>query len=116
MTYHYGFRTFWWFDAAIIVLSTVMVVFLFPETIWNRYDQAKSHSSGEQKATVEPNGQAHLNTGFPSKEQWYFYRKPDRHALRKVLYDFWITWKLFSFPIVVFSADFCSERHHSCWC
>jgi MFS family permease len=36
MALHVGWRNFWWFNTALIALSTIAVVFAFPETKWHR--------------------------------------------------------------------------------
>ena len=45
----------------------------------------------------------HLGKGFPSKKQWAFFQ-PNAHPFKSILYDLWIPWKLFVFPIVEFSS------------
>lgn len=34
MSYHVGWRNFWWFNTALIAASLLMVIFMFPETKW----------------------------------------------------------------------------------
>ncbi|KAK5115255.1 hypothetical protein LTR62_001455 [Meristemomyces frigidus] len=36
MALHVGWRNFWWFNTAILVVSLLMVIFMFPETRWHR--------------------------------------------------------------------------------
>jgi hypothetical protein len=36
MADHVGWRAFWWMNVAMIALSIIMVIFMFPETRWNR--------------------------------------------------------------------------------
>ncbi|KAK4569420.1 hypothetical protein LTR86_003183 [Recurvomyces mirabilis] len=36
MALHVGWRSFWWFNTALIALSLIMVIFMFPETRWHR--------------------------------------------------------------------------------
>jgi len=36
MAAHVGWRNFWWLNTALLALSLVMVVFMFPETKWHR--------------------------------------------------------------------------------
>ncbi|KAK5175779.1 uncharacterized protein LTR77_000919 [Saxophila tyrrhenica] len=44
-----------------------------------------------------------LGKGTPSKQQWKLYQA-NAHPFKTILYDLWIPWKLFAFPIVEFSA------------
>jgi MFS family permease len=36
MTQHIGWRSFWWLNSALLALSIIMVLFMFPETKWHR--------------------------------------------------------------------------------
>ncbi|TKA70621.1 hypothetical protein B0A55_07586, partial [Friedmanniomyces simplex] len=36
MSLHVGWRNFWWFNTALIAVSLIMVIFMFPETKWHR--------------------------------------------------------------------------------
>ncbi len=36
MALHVGWRSFWWLYTAMVVVSIIMVVFMFPETKWHR--------------------------------------------------------------------------------
>lgn len=45
----------------------------------------------------------YLGKGYPSKSQFGLYT-PNPHALKSVILDIWIPWKLFAFPIIEFAA------------
>ncbi|KAK3115112.1 hypothetical protein LTR53_005889 [Teratosphaeriaceae sp. CCFEE 6253] len=36
MAEHVGWRNFWWFNTGLLAASTLMVIFMFPETKWHR--------------------------------------------------------------------------------
>jgi MFS family permease len=53
MAAHVGWRNFWWLNVALIGLSFLMVLFMFPETKWNRIhpdevDQTSLASSNKE--------------------------------------------------------------------
>jgi MFS family permease len=53
-----GWRSFWWLNTGLLGLSFLMVVFMFPETRYNRHEQiggspASSVTEKQQQATVE---------------------------------------------------------------
>lgn len=66
MALHVGWRSFWWLYTAMIGVSILMVVFMFPETKWHRLhpdeilkniaaDVGTSSSTGSQeKVTIAP--------------------------------------------------------------
>jgi len=56
MAENVGWRSFWWFNTGLIGLSTLMVVFMFPETKWHRQHPNEIHHSlatGDQKPNAE---------------------------------------------------------------
>lgn len=57
MALHVGWRNFWWLNTALLILSFVMVVFMFPETKWHRLhpDEIMKNIVAEGK-TSSPTG------------------------------------------------------------
>ncbi|EHY57613.1 hypothetical protein HRR83_005479 [Exophiala dermatitidis] len=57
MSYNVGWRNFWWFNTALIALSLLMIIFMFPETKWHRVHPTELHHetavTEQQKASVE---------------------------------------------------------------
>jgi MFS family permease len=45
----------------------------------------------------------YLGKGTPAKWQWAVFQ-PNAHPFRSILFDLWIPWKLFAFPIVEFAS------------
>lgn len=124
MAIHVGWRSFWWLNVGLIAASFLMVVFAFPETRWHRIHptemQAASNSvltndvtpEGEKGAATVENTVPYVETaekdpwlgkGTPKKSQWALYQ-PNANALKTILLDLWIPWKLFAYPIVEFAA------------
>ena len=130
MSLHVGWRNFWWFNTGLIAASFLMVVFMFPETKWHRLHpdeilntalQPRSDKNNESDEAVDAekvgsqvqtetlqhtstqNRDIHLGKGTPSKQQWKIYQS-NPHPFKTILYDLWIPWKLFAFPIVEFSS------------
>lgn len=51
-----GWRNFWWLNTALLALTTLMIVFMFPETKWHRAHPTEIHHGGlitDQKASAE---------------------------------------------------------------
>jgi hypothetical protein len=126
MAIHVGWRSFWWLNVALLALSFVMVVFMFPETKWHRIHPSeleKNNDNGVLKSntnetdskegvTSVENNLTYVETaeqdpwlgkGGPKKSQWAIFQ-PNAHPVKSILLDIWIPWKLFAFPIVEFAA------------
>ncbi|KAH0829637.1 MFS transporter [Fonsecaea pedrosoi] len=133
MAENVGWRSFWWFYTALLALSLVMVVFMFPETKWHRQHpkEVVKHAIATQEEKsegVEGADPKHsdavleqapgnndlgpvetaerdpwLGRGKPNKAQWGLYT-PNPDPLRAIILDLWIPWKLFAFPIVELAA------------
>lgn len=56
MASHTGWRNFWWFNVAVLGLTLVMTIFLFPETKWQRSVQFDSTLANIAVEKVETNG------------------------------------------------------------
>ncbi len=60
MSEHVGWRNFWWLNVALLALSFLMVLFMFPETKWHRAhpDEVNQSSAGStEKADIGGVGQ-----------------------------------------------------------
>ncbi len=56
MALHVGWRNFWWFNTALLIASTLMVIFMFPETKWHRLhpDEILKNLAAEAKSSPTP--------------------------------------------------------------
>ena len=125
-------RHFWWLNVAILGAVLVSLLFLFPETKWQRErlteiacqecpgdnqvdtqddDRIKSSPEGipiekqtdDQEASLPTPDDIPLGKGTPSKQQFNLFQKHN-NLLRSLFKDFWIPWKLHAFPIIEFAA------------
>lgn len=119
MAQYKGWRSFWWLNVGLLAVSFLMVVFMFPETRWDRAqkdpitppspnekgtDHVVEHAKHEQPSVEETLAMdPWLGRGTPSKRQWAIFQ-PNAHPLKSIITDLWIPWKLFAFPIVEFAA------------
>jgi hypothetical protein len=129
MAQHVGWRNWWWLNVALTGLSFIMVVFMFPETKWDRTHQVKVEKDlkqsvsnpqevkeSETKVESNENGvnrdlttvdtaarDPYLGKGKPEKFQWRLYQ-PNSTPFQSIFLDLWIPWKLFVFPIVEFAS------------
>ncbi|KAI0482956.1 serine/threonine kinase 16 [Xylariaceae sp. FL0804] len=53
MAEHVGWRNFWWFNTALIGLSIIMVVFMFPETKYHRVHPDEIHHASANPGAAE---------------------------------------------------------------
>ncbi|KAJ2900159.1 hypothetical protein MKZ38_002573 [Zalerion maritima] len=114
---HGSWRTFWWLNTAMAAFSIVVGLFAFPETQWHRVhpgEVAESSSAENVKDTTENkesvtteasvgHSDPWFGKGSPSKGQFSFY-KHNPNFFKALLADFILPWRLFTFPIVEFSA------------
>ena len=130
MAAHVDWRNFWWLYVAMVGLSILMVVFMFPETQYHREaiqlenkslpknDGRISPTSETEKIPVDAKEKDHsydlqpvptterdpyLGRGMPSRKQWGLYT-PNPEPIKALLLNIWIPWKLFAFPIVQFAS------------
>jgi len=133
MAQNVGWRNFWWFNVALLGLSFIMILFMFPETKWHRVhpdDEKSSVASSEKHDAKEvektsalgevnrvdsppaENQLEHTDTaerdpwlgrGGPSKQQWKLYQS-NAHPFKSIILDLWLPWKLFAFPIAEFAS------------
>ncbi|KAM0531419.1 hypothetical protein ACHAPW_003580 [Verticillium nonalfalfae] len=108
MADHVGWQNFWWLNVAMTAASIVYAFFGFPETMWTRAQPAQDAVTievAEQTVTpAEPTVMdPFLGKGAPSKQQWKLFQ-PNSSPLKTIWFDLWTPWKLFGFPIVLFSS------------
>ncbi|PNS14916.1 hypothetical protein CAC42_2145 [Sphaceloma murrayae] len=133
MTQALGWRPFWWLNVGVVALSTLLVIFGFPETKYHRVfqdnpdsaspnksisptaSQEKDLANIEKSETITSNGpkdlslsataarDPYLGKGKPSKQQWKLFQ-PNKHPGKTIFLNLWIPVKLFAFPIVEFAA------------
>ncbi|KAK6068022.1 hypothetical protein SCUP234_11356 [Seiridium cupressi] len=133
MSAHVGWRNFWWLNTALLALSVVMNISMFPETKWQtrpselnaytasttsnpqvpekgvaeeqseRLEQGLTGDENKISTTQTADQDPWLGRGYPSKAQWGLVA-PGPRSLRSVVLDVWVPWKLHAFPIVEFAA------------
>lgn len=133
MATHVGWRNFWWLNVALLGASFLQILFMFPETKWERMhpDDEKESLASTEKQVVEDGEKAgahqqvdtinssvteqnleHVHTadrdpwlgrGSPSKQQWKLFQS-NAHPIKSILLDLWLPWKLFAFPIAEFAS------------
>ncbi|KAJ4168713.1 hypothetical protein NW754_010641 [Fusarium falciforme] len=124
MADHTGWPSFWWLNAAMTAASLIIIIFGFPETMFSRDETTEGQSippetsskvlEVEHQEKQKPNddsnesqfnadGDPCLGKGKPSRQQWKLFQ-PNASTFRSVLYEVWIPWKLFTFPIVLFAS------------
>ncbi|KAL4798382.1 MFS transporter [Aspergillus venezuelensis] len=120
MAEHVGWRSFFWFNTALLAFVLVLAIFLFPETKYSRNhlsnarhqqrndfipDPEKSTTEGFHENIVTENAQPKsvVGTGTPSQQQFKLWQVPP-HSLKTLAVAFWIPWKLHIFPIVELAA------------
>lgn len=67
MALHVGWRSFWWFNTALIAVSLLMTVFMFPETKWHRLHPTEmiNNAAKETKASPTESGE-NIDTNNPT--------------------------------------------------
>jgi len=138
MTETVGWRNFWWLYTAMVAVSTLMVIFFFPETKWHRLHPDELAAQTEQKISGDNSSQEkgvganafedreleptlthitmpdlshsrtaardpHLGKGTPSKKQWMIFQS-NPTPFKSIMLDLWLPWKLFAFPIVIWTS------------
>lgn len=134
MASHVGWRNFWWLNVALLALSFLMILFMFPETKWHRAhpDEIESSlpsSEKENLAVIEkantslpqvisvesqkpehPPGAATAAAADPwlgrgsPSKKQWALFQPNAHPWKSIALDLWVPWKLFAFPIVEFAS------------
>ena len=133
MATHVGWRNFWWLNVALLGLSFLMVLFMFPETKYHRVhpedDVTPASEEQDVKETEKTSAMQQvdkvdssqppaehnlehmptaerdpwLGKGTPSKQQWMLFQ-PNAHPIKSILLDLWLPWKMFAFPIAEFAS------------
>lgn len=124
MADHTGWPSFWWLNAAMTAASLITIILGFPETMFGRDETTEGQSippetsskvlEVEHQEKQEPIGGSNgsefnadrdpcIGKGKPSRQQWKLFQ-PNASTFRSVLYEVWIPWKLFTFPIVLFAS------------
>jgi MFS family permease len=129
MAAHVGWRSFFWLNVALLGFTLVLLVFLFPETKWQRNKPEESTQTQTDLHTPDTNGSASekqaeakqakqdkdeecdsdppadpfLGRGSPSKRQFMLWTL-DGSDWKALLYPFWTPWKLLAYPIVELAA------------
>lgn len=133
MATHVGWRNFWWLNVALLGLSFLMVLFMFPETKWHRihpddekdinppgnnqdaHENRKTSSLQHVDKLNSPLAEQNLEhiataerdpwlgRGAPNKQQWKLFQS-NAHPFKSILLDLWLPWKLFAFPIAEFAS------------
>jgi len=71
MSYHVGWRNFWWFNTALIGMSLLSVIFMFPETKWHRLhpdEIIKSFGTKAKNAEVDSQEKTHATEEVESEK------------------------------------------------
>lgn len=132
MATHVGWRNWWWLNVALLALSFFMILFMFPETKWDRIHpdnipDSPASSLKQDASEIEKTGGLHHDTevspapenslepihtadrdpwlgrGGPSKQQWKLFQS-NAHPFKSIIMDLWLPWKLFAFPIAEFAS------------
>ncbi|KAL4923699.1 putative MFS transporter [Aspergillus undulatus] len=121
MAEHVGWRSFFWFNTALLALVLVLAILCFPETKWNRTQRAERiqsrciadpapdpekpiDSTMHENVSNSTNAEvSHVGKGNPSKQQFTLWKIPP-NSLKTLFITFWIPWKLHIFPIVQLAA------------
>ena len=118
-----GWRSFWWLNVALNTLAFLTVLVGFPETKWHRdrhvqpakverhpdlAEEKKSFKIGHESynpasAGLQLKNEPYLSRGRPNRSQWLLLQ-PKSNALTSLGHDFYLPWKLFSYPIVQFAS------------
>ncbi|PSR97686.1 major facilitator superfamily domain-containing protein [Coniella lustricola] len=114
-----GVESFWWFNAGLLIFTTLFCVFLFPETRYHRQQPADTtattgsaaaaaadgggglHSPDEKH--VEP-GSTHIDPalghGGPTLANFLLFQPYAGNVLREL----WLPWYLHAYPIIQFAS------------
>ncbi|KAI0152783.1 major facilitator superfamily domain-containing protein [Xylariaceae sp. FL1272] len=128
MAFHTGWRSFWWFNTALLAFGLLLHVFLFPETRYTRASPPEQSAISPTKQAVETHekviesqeteapqadssndevlghSQTHedpwLGRGKPGKRNFKLWQPYEGNLWR----EFWVPWYLHVFPIPEFAA------------
>lgn len=124
MAQHHGWRSFWWFNTALLFFTFAINVLLFPETRYKREMPSPSQGAAsglEEKKSQDGEQSVHeaertgagapaglnvtgerlaLSRGQPSKKQFLLWSAYEGDVWREL----WLPWYLHIYPIVEFAA------------
>ncbi|KAH8688315.1 major facilitator superfamily domain-containing protein [Ilyonectria robusta] len=126
MADHHGWRSFWWWNTALLFFTCAVNAFFFPETRYHREMPAalpnqtagteiEKQKSNEGTASIKEEGEAEraapatinptgehtwLSRGKPSKKQFVPWGKYQGNLIREL----WLPWYLHFYPIVEFAS------------
>ncbi|KAI1635377.1 major facilitator superfamily domain-containing protein [Biscogniauxia mediterranea] len=134
MAFNTGWRSFWWFNTALLLLCALLCLLIFPETRYRRalepdessVTKTKDSDSPEKKA-VEPTSESHYEGGVDPEagngnsvhldyvrthqDPWLGRGRPSKGQFRffqryegSFLRELWVPWYLHVFPIVELAA------------
>ncbi|ANB15141.1 Hol1p [Sugiyamaella lignohabitans] len=122
MSERYGWRSFWWLDFGLYIFLFVWTLFLIPETKWNRSNNVMENSpdgvtevsvKGSVDNSIEKVTSLNediiivdefLYKGSPSRKQFGISHLDRTARKRDMLRPFWVPFKLFFFPIVLWAG------------
>lgn len=126
MADHHGWRSFWWWNTALLFFTCAVNAFFFPETRYHREmptglqnqtadTEIEKQKSNEGTASIKEEGEAEravpatinptgehtwLSRGKPSKKQFLPWGKYQGNLIREL----WLPWYLHFYPIVEFAS------------
>ncbi|KAI1336650.1 major facilitator superfamily domain-containing protein [Xylariaceae sp. FL0016] len=132
MAFNTGWRSFWWFNTALLLACFLLSVFLFPETRYRRLPEtdATANSSktnnGSGEKVIDPTPASHhegsdVETGVKTEaglapalthvDPWLGRGSPSKSQFKliqnyegSIFRELWVPWYLFAFPIVELAA------------
>jgi hypothetical protein len=63
MAEHSGWRSFWWLNVALMSLTLLAVIFMFPETKWDSVRREKFHDSNKTHPDLAVDGTEKVENG-----------------------------------------------------
>lgn len=128
MAHHHGWRSFWWWNTALLFFTCIVNVLLFPETRYTRelpsevaraadelaqpekQDDNINHTTSHQD-TIDAEKTVPITPTPTTRDSWLYRGKPSKAQFipwgkyqGNVLHELWLPWYLHAFPIVEFAA------------
>lgn len=116
---HHGWRSFFWLTVALAAFVTVLLIFAFPETKWNRGtvhangkkdlaaitdDDKLADSEANSESGGTPAGGVQVNKGKPGKRQFSPVQRPDASWWKYIVRDITTPIIIFFNPIVFWAG------------
>ena len=129
-----GWRSFWWLNVALHLFTFMVLLIALPETKWDRGAPSSKSETGNRAFDLQEEKQSpetspdrleelpstarqheiasdsnrvsrdmQLGKGKPGRHQWRFFQT-SHSPLQTLIQAFYLPWKLFSYPIVVFAS------------